>query len=433
MTTKGKNSTALAKAPSETLTLTEFNPRDPQTLLATAAQLAQFVTANNLASTIQNRSYVQCEGWQFLFAVAGLDVICAKPTRLASRATDNEIIYEAEARLFDPAGREVGYGYAICSDSERTKRGWAEYAIASMAQTRAIGKAGRNRFAFVMKAAGFEPTPKEEMDEVGTSASVVAEPKKPVAEASAPASAPQEASIGADQSIAGPSVIPAEILAKLTRQFEAVTSGVDLKKLWDSLTKNEATALFEVKEAAKARLAEAVKDAATTAVRQAPAAMKVAGEETSLVDEFVESPLFGPGPAVEYATGEQRQTITRLLDHPAITRKEKTRLLLAINKLDRERARQAIGKLRTAIGEREGIDPRDGSRAQLKKLVAQEGHKFTSHYTDLLLALAANPEATLEALTDALTDANNSLIDDETYGTDAELAAAEADEIKAAA
>ena len=179
-----KKNTELAPLPAQTLA--EFNPRDPQTLLATAKQLAQFVTDNKLASTIQGRSYVQCEGWQFLFAVAGLDVICAKPARLGR--VDGEYCYEAEARLFDSNGREVGYGYAICSDSERLKKGWAEYAIASMAQTRAIGKAGRNRFAFVMKAAGFEPTPAEEMSDIGTEAAVVDAPKKPVAEASAPAS-----------------------------------------------------------------------------------------------------------------------------------------------------------------------------------------------------------------------------------------------------
>lgn len=142
--------------------LVEYNPRDPQTLLKAAQQLAKFIADNKLASTIQGRAYVQCEGWQFLFAVAGLDVIAAKPVRLER---GSEICYEAEARLYNAEGKEVGYGYAICSDAERTKKGWAEYAIASMAQTRAIGKAGRNRFAFVMKAAGFEPTPAEEMPE----------------------------------------------------------------------------------------------------------------------------------------------------------------------------------------------------------------------------------------------------------------------------
>jgi hypothetical protein len=268
-------------------------------------------------------------------------------------------------------------------------------------------------------------------DEAPASAPAVAEsPAKPAAgnAPAATASTSPAPSTTSDQSIAGPVEIPAVVLGKLTRQFEAVPSGIELKKLWESLTKNEATALFDVKEAAKARLAAAAKLAQAEAARQAAGTMRVAGDDTSLVDEFEAQPVVpGRGPAVEYATGEQRQTIMRLLDHPTITRKEKTKLLLYINKLDKERARQALLKLREAIGEREGIDPRDGSRAQLKNLVTREGSKLTTDHADRLLALAADPEATLEALVDALTDAQNVLIDDETYGTDEELAAADAD------
>src|SRR6185369_14512327 len=44
------------------------------------------------------------------------------------------------------------------------KRRFDEYAIASMAQTRAIGKGFRNLLGWLMKAAGVEATPAEEMD-----------------------------------------------------------------------------------------------------------------------------------------------------------------------------------------------------------------------------------------------------------------------------
>jgi hypothetical protein len=55
-------------------------------------------------------------------------------------------------------------GVAICSNKEANKRQWDEYAILSMAQTRATGKAFRNLLSWLMKAAGFEATPAEEMD-----------------------------------------------------------------------------------------------------------------------------------------------------------------------------------------------------------------------------------------------------------------------------
>ena len=52
-----------------------------------------------------------------------------------------------------------------CSNEEQKKHTFDEYAIESMAQTRAEGKAWRMLLAWMMKAAGFEQTPAEEMEE----------------------------------------------------------------------------------------------------------------------------------------------------------------------------------------------------------------------------------------------------------------------------
>lgn len=57
---------------------------------------------------------------------------------------------------------------------------------------------------------------------------------------------------------------------------------------------------------------------------------------------------------IQYATSSQKEEIIRLLNHPLITRQEKTKMLLNINRLDEERATQAIAKLRQAIEERQG-------------------------------------------------------------------------------
>jgi hypothetical protein len=57
---------------------------------------------------------------------------------------------------------------------------------------------------------------------------------------------------------------------------------------------------------------------------------------------------------VQYASPTQKEQIIRLLNHPLITRLEKTKMLLNINRLDEERATQAIAKLRKAIEDREG-------------------------------------------------------------------------------
>jgi len=409
MASSKKNTELAAAAPAA---LAEFNPRDPQTLLATAAQLAQFVKDNNLASTIQGRAYVQAEGWQFLFAVAGLDVICAKPARL-ERAT--EVCYEAEARLFDSAGREVGYGFAICSDSERTKRGWAEYAIASMAQTRAIGKAGRNRFAFVMKAAGFEPTPAEEMSEVGTSASVAHEtPAKPAA-GNVPAAtastspAPSTMSVLSDaeqRSLEGHRV-----------QLANTRSTKELEELWTKkIPRKLASFLVPEKEAAKARIKKGVTTDATTPVRER-------GSSTALIVEMLPADD-APAP-VQYATASQKEEIIRIINHPLITRQEKTKMLLNINRLDEERAIACIEKLRKAIGTREGIDWHAEARTALHSFASANAVELGSTETERLLGLVEDANTTQKVLEEALSEAARKLADDETYGTDAELAAAD--------
>jgi hypothetical protein len=76
-------------------------------------------------------------------------------------------------------GQLVATGIALCSNAEKTKRYFDEYAILSMAQTRAIGKAYRNLLAWLMKAAGFEATPAEEMDFASAKADARAKDEAP--------------------------------------------------------------------------------------------------------------------------------------------------------------------------------------------------------------------------------------------------------------
>ena len=57
-------------------------------------------------------------------------------------------------------------GFAVCSSEEfaKKKAGFEEYAVLSMAQTRAISKGYRNIIGWVIKLSGYEPTPAEEME-----------------------------------------------------------------------------------------------------------------------------------------------------------------------------------------------------------------------------------------------------------------------------
>jgi len=60
-------------------------------------------------------------------------------------------------------GRIIATAESMCSSKENNWRGRDEYAIKSMAQTRATAKACRLAFSWIMVLAGYEPTPAEEM------------------------------------------------------------------------------------------------------------------------------------------------------------------------------------------------------------------------------------------------------------------------------
>jgi hypothetical protein len=53
------------------------------------------------------------------------------------------------------------------------------------------------------------------------------------------------------------------------------------------------------------------------------------------------------------ATSKQKEDIIRLLNNPVITQPEKTKMLLNLNKLNQERAAEAISKLTKVINERQ--------------------------------------------------------------------------------
>ncbi|MBC6699288.1 hypothetical protein [Hymenobacter sp. BT190] len=229
-----------------------------------ATDLAKFIKENKLTTTVQGKEFVNVEGWQYAGSRLGIVPIV---DHVINVSTDQEIKYQAKVTLFDmKSGHTVGAGFAICSNKEQGKKFYQEFAIMSMAQTRAIGKAYRNILAWIIRAAGYEPTPAEEMDYGGNTPA--AQPAMAVVPASAPVAVAAEA----------------------------------------------------------------------------PAPMKAVSADAPVVAE--------PS-AVSYATASQKEEIIRLLNHPLITRPEKTKMLLNINRLDDERATQAIAKLKKAIEDRE--------------------------------------------------------------------------------
>lgn len=154
-----------------------FDLINSDSMLNLSKDLAKLIKEKGLSSNIQGKQFVNVEGWQFAGASLGLMPIITETTDLTRRGTEPgqvEIKYMAKCEIRNiNTGQLVATGVAICSNFEHSKKRFDEYAILSMAQTRAIGKAYRNLLAWLMKAAGFEATPAEEMD------FAVETPKKP--------------------------------------------------------------------------------------------------------------------------------------------------------------------------------------------------------------------------------------------------------------
>ena len=157
-----KKETAVAERV-KTPQIKTYDISDSAGTIELANDLANFIKEKKLYSHIQGKPFVNVEGWQYAGARLGIFPIIRSLEKVDT--PDNEIRYRCEVDLLNVReGIKVGVGIALCSNKESGKKNYQEYAIASMAQTRAIGKAFRNLLAWIIKAAGYEPTPAEEMD-----------------------------------------------------------------------------------------------------------------------------------------------------------------------------------------------------------------------------------------------------------------------------
>lgn len=152
-----------AKKDGASLSITKtYDLGKPTEAVQMAVLLKNLVIQQKLYVPIKGKNYAMVEAWQLAGFLSGISVLVDDPKDLSN---DKEVKYSSKATLFKD-GVVVGVGHAVCSSKESSKKAFDEYAILSMAQTRAIGKAYRNKIGFIMKLAGFQPTPSEEMHKV---------------------------------------------------------------------------------------------------------------------------------------------------------------------------------------------------------------------------------------------------------------------------
>ena len=138
-----------------------------------ANTLAPLVHSQGLAVKGLNKSnpeaeYVLVEGWEVLGTFLGI-VPVTTIIREVTNTKGRVVGYVARATLYQNPiieNDEIVGGTVIArAEAQADKSGFQNdlFAIASMAQTRALGKAYRMGLSWIMKMAGFEGTPAEEM------------------------------------------------------------------------------------------------------------------------------------------------------------------------------------------------------------------------------------------------------------------------------
>lgn len=172
-----------------------FGTDDPVEVIARASKVAaalkSIIVTQKLFTTINGRDHVLVEGWTTLGSMLGVVpvVTWSRPMDLITKYDVEVIHYEwvtdngrrvkrekgrsaytvdgydwearCEARTMD--GRTVGGAEAMCSRKEYTWSKRDDYALRSMAQTRATSKALRGPLGFIVSLAGYAATPAEEM------------------------------------------------------------------------------------------------------------------------------------------------------------------------------------------------------------------------------------------------------------------------------
>ncbi len=134
--------------------------RDPEQMLEQAANLANrlkdVVTKAGLVSTISGKEYLTVDAWTTLGVLVG----CTARTEWTRPIEGG---WEAAVEVVNAHGLVVGRAEASCLRAERNWKNRDDYAIRSMAQTRAMGKALRMPLGWIASLAGYQATPAEEM------------------------------------------------------------------------------------------------------------------------------------------------------------------------------------------------------------------------------------------------------------------------------
>jgi hypothetical protein len=152
---------------------------DPERMIAVASKLAstlkRIVDDRKLYAMISGRKYPTVEAWM---TIGRMDNTVAQEESVTRQDDGSYVATAVLVRLSD--GAIVGRASALCGAPD--DKPWSsrpEYNRRSMAVTRAISRAFRAQYSWIMALAGYEPTPAEEMphDDAPRPAQTAARPR----------------------------------------------------------------------------------------------------------------------------------------------------------------------------------------------------------------------------------------------------------------
>ena len=132
---------------------------DNKLTLATniANKLADVIETQKLYTIINDKKYVHVDGWALLGTILGCTPHVEEVIELPTKGPN--FMYQATVSI-QYNGNELSRAVSI---AERNNKQRERFAVHSMSQTRATGKAFRLALSFIMNLAGYESTPFEEM------------------------------------------------------------------------------------------------------------------------------------------------------------------------------------------------------------------------------------------------------------------------------
>jgi hypothetical protein len=149
---------------------------DPEAEVAWASECAKALvrvidSQPSMKVKIGKGDYIKVEGWQVLGAMTKIDGVQVDWTREYRDPDTQEVLgWEARVTVRDRDERIRGQGDASCLRTESNWKQRDDFALRSMAQTRAMGKAYRMALSYIVGLAGYQTTPAEEMtDTTGNS------------------------------------------------------------------------------------------------------------------------------------------------------------------------------------------------------------------------------------------------------------------------